>query len=436
MSTSVIVTRLTVHGIARGRAAHDDAEIVSTSNAFADTIADRDATLAATGPTSSAAPGASPRITRSSTVLPRIEASEMGIKLVPDARTRYEIERILGQGGMGVVDLALDQDIERKVAIKRIKTEAAGDLGVARFVEEVRTIGRLEHPNIVPVHDVGIDDEGRYYLVMKYVEGETIEQIIEKLRARDPEAMRRYSFEVRAEIFAGLLRALSYAHDRGIIHRDIKPANVMVGPYGEVVLMDWGVARPIKGRDLPAPPEQMNETIQDAKRRLVQTEKSGLVGTPMYMSPEQARGQPDLDERSDLYSACVLFQELLALDHYLADKTSLPGVLTGVISEEIGRPYTWPAGVPAEYIHFTRRGMQKKREDRWQSAAEMIAEFERIDSGQCRVQCPCTLAKRTMGETGRFVDRHPMLWTVMLSLGVLSVIAGIAGGIATIAMLL
>lgn len=418
----------------------------SISPTVADTIAERDlslsATLDATRDGGRAVESATTtRGTRGSTVLPRVEANDEGVRLVNDARERYAIERVLGEGGMGVVDLARDQDIERRVAIKRIRREAAGELGVARFAEEVRTIGRLEHPNIVPVHDVGIDEHGRYFLVMKYVEGETIEQVIEKLAAGDPETHRRYPFEARAQIFISLLRALAYAHDRGIIHRDLKPANVMVGPYGEVVLMDWGIARPIAGRDLPAPPDAPDTTADGGKRRLVETATTGLVGTPMYMSPEQAQGSRDLDERSDLYSACVVFQELLTLRHYLADRTTLPGVLTGVMSVEVPRPMSgdfWSAHpkqgpAPAEYGHFVHRGMAKDRAARWQSAHEMIEELERAHAGQIRVQCPVTFSKRMTREAGRFVDRHPTMTMVGLSLCAVSLVAAIGGAIYALA---
>jgi serine/threonine protein kinase len=119
----------------------------------------------------------------------------------------------------------------------------------SRFADEVRAVGQLEHPNIVPVHDVGIDETGQHYLVMKYVQGETLESIIEHLAAGDPSYVARFPQEHRARIFLSILQALRYAHGRGIIHRDIKPANIMVGPHGEVTVMDWGLAKTV-GRDV------------------------------------------------------------------------------------------------------------------------------------------------------------------------------------------
>ena len=125
---------------------------------------------------------------------------------------------------MGEVSLEHDNDIGRTVAVKRLAADLDHPDSLVRFIAEVQTIGQLEHPNIIPIHDVGLDQDGRYYFVMKYVDGETLESIITKLAAGDPDYHARYPFEVRVEMFLGLLHALQYAHDQGVVHRDIKPA--------------------------------------------------------------------------------------------------------------------------------------------------------------------------------------------------------------------
>jgi serine/threonine-protein kinase len=334
-----------------------------------------------------------------------------------------------------------DQDISRRVAVKRLLPEATDPILLARFVEEIRTVGRLEHPNIVPIHDVGVDEEGNYFFVMKYVEGETLEAIIERLAAGDREAHRRYTYEARVQIFIGLLRALAYAHDRGILHRDIKPANVMVGRYGEVVLMDWGISRPIDGKDLPPAEGEAEAPVapSDTRQRLVRTQHNALVGTPSYMSPEQARGSADLDARSDLYSAAVVFHELLTLRHYLADKTTVQGVLVGVLNEELPPivkldRFAHPTqGIPpVELLYLVVRGMSKDRDARWQTAMEMIAELEAALEGRVRVRCPMTFTKRVARESGRFVDRSPRLAFLSLIATTGVVLFGLASAIAAI----
>ncbi|MDI1430430.1 serine/threonine-protein kinase [Polyangium sorediatum] len=350
------------------------------------------------------------------TVLPRVEGDGAEVRLVPESKSRYEPIKTLGAGGMGEVVLVHDQDIARKVAVKRLLPEASDPGMLARFVDEIRTVGRLEHPNIVPIHDVGVDELGRYFFVMKYVEGETLETIIRKLADGDPESHAKYTFERRVEIFIDVLQALAYAHANGVVHRDVKPANVMVGRYGEVVLMDWGIAKPIAAeRDLA---RGADATLGDEteRGRMFLTHVGMLVGTPAYMSPEQARGDVDqLDTRSDLYSACVLFHELVTLRHYLADKQTLGDILTGVMEHELTvrdmKRHGHPAqeGLPPELVHFAVDGLAKDPAKRYPSAGQMIELLRQTLEGRIHVACSGTLAKRFLREAARGVDRHPRL---------------------------
>jgi serine/threonine-protein kinase len=355
-------------------------------------------------------------------VLPRVDGDGARIRLVQEPKLRYEPLKLLGAGGMGEVMLVHDQDIARKVAVKRLLPDMGDPSLLARFVDEIRTVGRLEHPNIVPIHDVGVDEQGRYFFVMKYVEGETLEEIIRKLAAGDPDYHARFSFEMRAEIFVSILQALAYAHAHGVVHRDIKPANVMVGRFGEVVLMDWGIARPVASeRDLAA--TAVDATLTDGssrsstpESRMFATRVGTLVGTPAYMAPEQARGQNDqIDARSDVYSASALFAELLCLRHYLPPKTSVEAVLAAVKAEEVTR-FTLRAirsphqpRVPIELLRVCEVGLAKDPAERHASATAMIEELHRILEGRLNVRCVVTLQKRALREAGRMVDRSPRI---------------------------
>jgi serine/threonine-protein kinase len=322
--------------------------------------------------------------------------------------------KLLGHGGMGEVLLVEDQDIARPVAVKRLLPEMSDPAVLARFVDEIRIVGRLEHPNIVPIHDVGVDELGRYFFVMKYVEGETLESIVDKLAAGDPAYLRKYTYERRIEIFIGLLHALEYAHAHGVVHRDVKPANVMVGRYGEVVLMDWGVAKSTASARDPVAGAEGEITAEGDKRgRLFATRVGSIIGTPAYMAPEQARGENDrVDHRCDLYSAAVVFHEMISLRHYLADAASLEALLTTVGAEQRSfvqllnarHPDHRP---PAELVHFVHKGLSLDPSRRFQSAREMIDELQKILEGDIAVQCHVTFTKRTARELGRFVDRRP-----------------------------
>lgn len=341
------------------------------------------------------------------TVLPRVEWEGPVPTVKPGERTRFEELGLLGEGGMGEVALARDHDIDREVALKRLPANC--DLGrVMRFVEEIRTVGRLEHPNIMPVHDVGVDAAGRYFFVMKRLEGETLESVIAKLASGDAAMQARFPVEKRVQLFLSVLNAMAYAHQHGFIHRDLKPANIMIGPYGEVTVMDWGLARKVRGAELPLE--------KDAGRRegtVLQTMVGSILGTPFYMSPEQARGENgSLDERSDVYSLCVVFHELLHLKHYLEGREKLEEVIDGV---QHAKPplhmATWGTKnqVPAELDWFLERGLRKDKAERWQSVAEMESELQRIIRGECRVQCQRTFLKRMLGESRGAIDRHPFV---------------------------
>jgi eukaryotic-like serine/threonine-protein kinase len=359
-----------------------------------------------------------------STVLPRVEWVGPNPKVNPEQRHRFEELGLLGEGGMGEVVLAKDHDIEREVALKRLPENC--DLGrVLRFVEEIRTVGRLEHPNIIPVHDVGVDASGRYYFVMKRLHGETLESVIARLAANDPAAHARFTIPVRVQIFLQVLNALSYAHQQGFIHRDLKPANIMIGPYGEVTVMDWGLAKRIR-----APEKQHGDDPSVSGPRdgtVLQTQLGSVMGTPMYMSPEQAIGAHDtLDERSDLYSLTVIFHELLHLRHYLSGRNELQQVLDGVKTEIPVLHDSFRAGerpVPADLDWFLERGFHKAAGERYQSVTEMQEELQRIIRGECRVQCPRTFSKRLMFEGIKLIDRRPVVvMAVNVTLGALVVL--------------
>ncbi len=384
-----------------------------------------------------------PPATTQRPVLPQISQHADTLQLAANDGPRYHALRTLGRGGMGEVDLVEDRDIGRSVAVKRLLPEASTPDAVARFAEEVRTIGRLEHPNIVPIHDVGVDADGRFFFVMKFVDGETLESIISRLRAGDETALRRYDIARRVQIFIGILRALAFAHGHGVLHRDIKPANVMVGPLGEVVLMDWGVACPIRrapegeppGPDpldgAPVDPAAGAPAAEGADARVWTTRAGDLVGTPHYMAPEQAIGRNDtLDERSDLYAACVLFHELLGLRHRHEQHTTLMAVLMAVHREEAPSPMrilaphpAQPYPIPAEYGHLLHRGLQRAPADRWQSADALIAELEAILRGECRVQCPVTFSRRLVTRLNQFLDRRQMLGAAAILLSMVGVFA-------------
>ncbi len=381
-----------------------------------------------------------------STVLPEVRNDGERLVVIPRDKTRYETDKLLGRGGMGEVKLAQDHDIGRKVAVKRLLDEG-NPHAVARFIDEVRTVGSLEHPNIVPIHDVGVDDSGSLFFVMKYVEGETLAAIIAKLAKGDPDYHARYGFEHRLDLFAGLLRALQYAHSQGLVHRDVKPENLMVGRYGEVILMDWGIAHAMRTQDrLPAAHQGSGSSASSSahqrastlsERASVETVDGSIVGTPQYMSPEQAAGEVvELDGRSDLYSAFVVLFELLTLQPYVAEGKSpmqtvlaaqereFPAMIDGLF-EHPSQP-----AVPVELRHFLRHGLQRRKDDRYGEADEVLYQLDRVRAGDCAVECPVTFIKANNAKLMRAVDRHPGITMQLAVASVVLFIGGLGGWLA------
>lgn len=368
---------------------------------------------------------------RRRTVLPRRTRAEAETVGVPE-RPRFDRVRVLGSGAVGEVELARDNDIRRTVAVKRLKDDASSHAALLRFADEVRIVGQLEHPSIVPIYDVGRDETGKIYLVMKHLHGQTMEQIIELLRSGDPVAIEKYPITQRVHLFLGVLDAIRYAHARGVIHRDLKPANIMIGPYGEVTVLDWGIAKPIERKQPPSGAEALDRTaIESADTRLLETRLGSLAGTPLYMSPEQAAGRNDeLDERSDVYSLCVVLYEWLTLKHPLAHKKTVMEVLAAIISEDYKyvpqfRDAASESEVPAEYLQLLFRGLVRDRNKRFQSAGELEAEIQKLLAGYVPIRCHVTLAKRTAYGVMHWIDRHPGIYTLLFLLFALSALGGV-----------
>ena len=210
---------------------------------------------------------------------------------------RYRLAGSLGPGGMGEVLLATDTQIDREVAIKRMLIEPTGP-AVARFLREAKVQGRLDHPAIVPVYELAHDAEGRPFFVMKRLVGTTLADVL----ARHTGDV-RYTRQKLLRAFADVCLAVELAHSRGVIHRDLKPANIMLGDFGEVYVLDWGIAR-VLGETDP-------ELRASSGRTTELTQVGAILGTPGYMAPELVRGEP-IDQRADVFALGAILFEILA----------------------------------------------------------------------------------------------------------------------------
>jgi eukaryotic-like serine/threonine-protein kinase len=217
----------------------------------------------------------------------------------PDlAGTRYELRGRVGRGGMGTVWRAWDRDLEREVAIKVMNGPDPRPGGVARLRMEAQVLARLEHPGLVPVHDLGALPDGRLFYVMKLVRGGRLDEHVRALPQR----------AARLRVFERICEAVAFAHASGVIHRDLKPQNVMVGPFGEVLVLDWGVAKllgahPLAEAGAGEGSERRSSVDEDG---VTLTAAGTVLGTPGYMAPEQARGESAVGIAADVYALGAL----------------------------------------------------------------------------------------------------------------------------------
>ena len=206
---------------------------------------------------------------------------------------RYVEQETIGKGGMGEIVLCVEHNTRREVAMKRMLPTAAGHARQrARFVEEAQVTAQLEHPNIVPVHELGQDDRGAIYFTMKLVKGRSLAEVL--AAARDE--AETHSLGELLQVFLKVCDGVAFAHSRGVVHRDLKPANIMVGDFGEVLVMDWGIAR-ILGRAEDADETTIQSSRQDTNQPALHAMVGSIMGSPSYMPPEQEIGRASCRER-------------------------------------------------------------------------------------------------------------------------------------------
>jgi hypothetical protein len=278
---------------------------------------------------------------------------------------RYELRDELARGGMGRIWIAEDTRLARRVAIQELLVPSS--LQRARFERELALTSRLEHPSIVTVHDGGVLHDGRPFYAMRLVDGESLDRAI----ARATTANARIAL-LQHGIAA--VDALAYAHSRGIVHRDLKPDNVLVGAFGETVVIDWGLAK-----DLRAATEELIDGPYH-QARVQHTLGGEVLGTPTYMPPEQAHGDA-VDERADVYAlGAILYHLLSGVRPY--EGRSSDEVLAHVIRDAPPSLATVAPELPADLVAIVAKAMARQPDDRYPTAAELAADLKRFQSGQ------------------------------------------------------
>jgi serine/threonine protein kinase len=286
--------------------------------------------------------------------------------------TRYELLDEIARGGMGAVYLARDTRLDRKVAVKVLNTSEVNPGMIERMRREAYIIAQLEHPGIVPVHDLGTLPDGRVFYVMKYVHGQRLDEYVDS----------SISLNDRLRLFRTACEAVAFAHAHGVVHRDLKPENIMVGPFGEVLVMDWGIAKYLtQGHpDTCAGHSHSDSAI---------TGHGDVLGTPEFMSPEQASGNVEtVDERSDVYSLGAIVNDLIF---------RLPAPSNIRVSKRLTAIF--------------QRAMAEAPESRYASAKDLALDIDRFIDGH-----PVTAYRETVFERiGRWALKHRVLLILILT---------------------
>lgn len=302
-----------------------------------------------------------------------------------DLGERYRDMGLVGRGAMARVHQVYDSILLRTVAMKVLDKRIAAMKGEEdRFLEEAQITGQLDHPNIPAVHDLGTDDEGTHFFTMKYVRGETLDQMLKAgLNLRSEQQLFR-----ALHIYVKICEAVSFAHSRGVIHCDLKPANVMVGKHGEVYVTDWGIARLRRAaRPSGADADTLTGEVEVARQNRNRADEGKIIGSLGFMSPEQARGKSSkLDERSDVFSlGAILYRMLVGRPPY--SSTSEDELLDLAANAKWAPPQELaPAGVvlPPRLCAIAMKAMAKAPADRYQNAEELKDDVESYLSGSGR----------------------------------------------------
>lgn len=295
---------------------------------------------------------------------------------------------------MGDITRVLDRELEREVAVKSLRAQHLTNAeSVARFVREAKTTGQLQHPNIPPVHELGHDSEGNPYFTMALVRGETLGTIVDRLARGDAETHRQFTFARRIQIMQLVCDAIHYAHSRGYLHRDLKPDNIMLGPFGEVQVMDWGLVRKITG--------------PETRPKHEQTRVGMFVGTPEYAAPEQIAGDAShLDARTDVYGLGAMLYEFATLHpphQGKSKKEILMSVMTGTPPRPESYHHPVQGRVSRELSAVILEAMASLPEERPESAQALKVRLQQVLEGDAPGQ---SRFKRVLIRLQRYLDNR------------------------------
>jgi serine/threonine protein kinase len=337
------------------------------------------------GSTQKPVPHPPPSDENATLVDPRIRRSfldletQLGALDNADFDARYELGEVLGRGGMGEVRLAKDTRIGREVAVKLIRADSAKRARLrGRFLFEAKMQGQLEHPSIVPVYDLGVRPDGSEYFTMRRVRGRTLHEVLKALRLGDRGVAAAFTRRRLLAAFQSVCLAVEFAHQRGVIHRDLKPPNVMLGEFGEVIVIDWGLAK-LRERDA----DEQGRAFLDEVRSIDTTAVGEVLGSPGYMSPEQAVDSQSVSSASDIFALGAILFEILTLRHLVIGESNAVvtrNTIMGEYDARIGKRFP-EIDVPPELEAICVQATDKDPRRRHERARDLADAVERYLEG-------------------------------------------------------
>ena len=308
----------------------------------------------------------------------------------PGSADRYDWIEQFAQGGLGAVWRAHDKNLDRSVAVKELLPDSLTSPGIiSRFVDEATITGQLEHPGIVPIYEFGFKEDGCPYYAMKLLDGKTLAtEIAEFSQLPSGSSERTVRFNGLLSSFVAICNAVAFAHERGVIHRDLKPGNIILGKFGEVSVVDWGIAKYYDRDEEDDGPAtfclKSGSHRPDSKRSTANTNRTrhgDIVGTPSFLSPEQARGSIDLDPRSDIYSLGVILYEILT-GHAAFSAPDTTQIIENVRNGNFREPREVNRRVPKALEAICTKAMAHDRSNRYETSLELASDVRNYLAGE------------------------------------------------------
>lgn len=316
----------------------------------------------------------------------RLEETDVSLPAKPNNRMRYVYFKTIAKGGKCIIQSCKDLHLQRVICYKTLRPELANDpTEQRRFIREARVTAMLQHPNTIPTYEIGRDASGHYYFTMKLVYGATLREILDESDAEFIYPAHGRSLSNLIRIVEQVCHALHYAHQHGVVHRDVKPENVLIGPFSEVLVLDWGMAKVEyeeqresiqEQTEQPHPPSLMDRS--QSPEDLGLTMANPLQGSPPYVSPEQLLRRNTVDHRSDIYSLGAILYEVLAKVRMIPGKT-VSEVLDFIRNQEVPPPSSRSesAEIPDVLERVCLKCVEREPADRYQSMDQVINELIR-----------------------------------------------------------